>query len=336
METKEKFLFFQLWWEIPLALLSLIFYKAVKGLIPILFQKKTKTKKKIADLTKKEVYKWRFVSEELLKQPLVLSYILTTGPRWNVHAIIATTEPVPVKESLKIDISSCVASAQSWSIGIYSFPEGKPVKYIASHEPKFHKQWQEIKLEPGKYNLALRYYNWYDQVSLPAVIMDNNQIINTESVNSSQINNYFNYLPKLIGQDNIFYRFLNYYIFTILVCQKWLPKEWVRKEFLPVGDPNNEFVYGVIYKGYYLALTLNPLLLTNYDVYLTTYNRSSLPINFCQINTDKYTTSVIETDGFYLVRLRPKSDLDNNLFQLNWISTELVSEVSCNRSGGEV
>ncbi|NEQ16431.1 MAG: hypothetical protein F6K44_22610, partial [Moorea sp. SIO3E2] len=82
METKEKFLFFQLWWEIPLALLSLIFYKAVKGLIPILFQKKTKTKKKIADLTKKEVYKWRFVSEELLKQPLVLSYILTTGPRW--------------------------------------------------------------------------------------------------------------------------------------------------------------------------------------------------------------------------------------------------------------
>ncbi|NER47832.1 MAG: hypothetical protein F6J92_14285 [Symploca sp. SIO1A3] len=326
MTNREKFLALKLWWEIPLALLSLIFAKTLKGIIPILsqIQKNTKANQKISDPTKKEVYKWRFGSEEVLKQPLVLPYILTTAPRWNTHAIVASTEPVPVKESLKIDISSCVASAQSWSIGIYSFPEGKPIKYIASHEPKFQEQWQELKLEQGKYNLGLRYYNWYQEVSLPAVSVDNNQVINTESVNSSHINSYFNYLPKLTARDNIFYRFLNYYIFTILVCQKWLPKEWVRKEFLPVGDPNNEFVYGVIYKGYSLNLTLNPLLLTNYDVYLTIYNRSSLPINFCQINTEKYTTSVIETDGFYLVRLRPKSDLGKNLFQQNWISTELV------------
>ncbi|NER22536.1 MAG: hypothetical protein F6J86_05675 [Symploca sp. SIO1B1] len=331
MKNRDKFLAFKLWWELPLALLSLIFYKTIKGLLPILFlkkifQNKAKTNKKIANSTNKEVYKWRFVSEEVIRQPLVLSYILTTAPRWNVHAIIASTEPVPVKKSLKIDISSCVASALSWSIGIYSSPERKPVKYIASHEPILQESWREINLDPGKYTLGLRYYHWYDQVSLPAVSVDNNQVINTESVNSSHINNYFNYLPKLIAQDNIFYRFLNYYIFTILVCQKWLPQEWVRKEFLPVGDPNNEFVYGVIYKGYSLTLTLNPLLLTNYDVYLTIFNRSSLPINFCQINTDKYTTSVIETDGFYLVRLRHKSDLGKNLFQENLISTELVSK----------
>jgi len=326
MENREKFLALKLWWEIPLALLSLIFYKTVKGLMPILFQKNAKAKKKIADSTKKEVYQWRVVSEELLKQPLVLPYILTTGPRWNTHAIIGTTEPVPVKESLQIDISSCVASAQSWSIGIYSFPEAKPVKYIASHEPKFQEKWQKLELEPGKYTLTLRYYNWYDQVNLPAINVDSNPIINAESVNSSDINSYFNYLPKLTARDNIFYRCLNYYIFTILVYQKWLPKEWVRKQYLPVGDPNNEFVYGVIYKGYSLTLKLNPLLLTNYDVYLTTYNRSSLPITFCQINAEKYTTSVIETDGFYLVRLRPKSDLDNNSFNSDWINIELATE----------
>ncbi|NET58870.1 MAG: hypothetical protein F6K47_22785 [Symploca sp. SIO2E6] len=324
MGNRENFLAFQLWWEIPLALLSLIFYKTVKGLIGILAKKKAQDNQNISDPTKTKVYQWRLFSEELLKLPLVLPYILTTGPRWNTHAIIATTEAFPVKESLKIDVSSCVASAQSWSIGIYSFPSRKPVKYIASHEPQFQEQWQELKLEPGKYNLILRYYNWHDEVSLPAINVDSNQIINTESVNSSDINSYFNYLPKLTARDNIFYRGLNYYIFTILVCQKWLPKEWVRKQYLPVGDPNNEFVYGVIYKAYSLTLKLNPLLLTNYDVYLSTYNRSSLPITFCQIYTEKYTTSVMETDGFYLVRLRPKSDLGNNSFQHDWISTELV------------
>ena len=314
MKNREKFLAIELCWEIPLAFLSLIFFKSVRLSIRSLVNIATNS-------NKKKVYKWLVFSEELLKKPLILPSLLTTGPRWNPHAIAAGAGPFTVKESLAIEISSCVASAQSWSIGIYKFPEAKAVKYIASHGSNFQEQWHELTLEPGKYTLGLRYYNWYDEVSLPAINVDDNPIINTESVNGGNVNNYF---QNLTERDNLFYRCLNYYIFTLLICHKWLPKELVRKEYLPVGDPNNEFIYGFIYKNYSLSLTLNSLLFANYDVYLTMYNRSSLPITFCQIDVEKYTTPVIETDAFYLLRLRSKSDLGNNLFQQDWISIELL------------
>ncbi len=314
MKNREKFLAIELLWEVPLALLSLIFFKSVRLSLRTLFRI-------ITNSNKKKVYKWLVFSEELLKQPLILPSLLTTGPRWNPHAIAAGAGPFPIKESLAIEISSCVASAQSWSIGIYKFPEAKAVKYIASYSSNLQEQWHELKFEPGKYTLGLRYYNWHDKVSLPAINFDGNPMINTESVDGNNVNNYF---QNLTERDNLFYRSLNDYIFTLLLCQKWLPQELVRKEYLPVGDPNNEFLYGVVYKDYSLSLELNSLLLTNYDVYLTIYNRSSLPITFCQINSEKYITSVMEVDGFYLLRLRSKSDLDTNFFQSDWITVELL------------
>ncbi|MGD1805495.1 DUF6208 family protein [Dapis sp. BLCC M126] len=314
MKNREKFLAIKLLWDVPLGLLSLIFFKTVRLSLRTLFSIATNS-------NKQKVYKWLVFSEELLKKPLILPSLLTTGPRWNPHAIAAGAGPFAVKESLTIEISSCVASAQSWSIGIYKFPEAKAVKYIASNSSNLQEQWHELKLESGKYTLGLRYYNWYDKVSLPAINVDGNPMINTESVDSGNVNNYFQNLRE---RDNTFYRFLNYYIFTILICQKWLPKEWVRAEYLPVGDPNNEFLYGVVYKDYSLSLELNSLLLANYDVYLTIYNRSSLPISFAQVHTEKYTTPGIETDGFYLLRLRSKSDLSNNSFESDWITIELI------------
>ena len=315
MNNREKFLALELCWQIPLALLSWIFFQVIKLSIRTLVNIYNSS-------NPKKVYKWLVFSEELLKKPLILPSLLTTGPRWNPYAIAAGAGPFRVQGSLAIQISTCVASAQSWSIGIYKFPEAKAVAYIASNDPIFQEKWQELKLEPGQYTLGLRYYNWYDDVSLPATKVDGNQIINIEAVDGSNVNNYF---KNLIVRDNIFYRSLNYYIFPLLVCDKWLPQALVRKEYLPVGDPNNEFIYGVIYKAYSLHLKLNPLLIYNYDIYLTIYNCSSLPLTFCQITAEKYTTPVIETDGFYLVRLRPKSDLSNNLFQPNWLSYELLN-----------
>ncbi|NEO57614.1 MAG: hypothetical protein F6K54_33825 [Okeania sp. SIO3B5] len=324
MKNREKILAIELLWEVPLALLSFIFFKIVKLLIHIIISITANSNISITtNSNKKEFNKWQVISEEALKKPLTLPYILTHGPRWNTSAIVAvTTRPFVLKKSLAIEISSCVASAQSWSIGIYTYPEVKPVEYIASYNSNLQEQWHELKLEPGKYTLVLRYYNWYDQVNFPVINVDGNLIIESESVDGSNVNNFY---QNLITRDNIFYRFLNYYIFTLLICQKWLPKEWVRKEYLPIGDPNNEFLYGFVYKGCSLSLELNSLLLANYDVYLTTYSRSSLPITFCQINAEKYMSKVIETDGFYLLRLRYKSDLGNNLFQQDWINVELLS-----------
>jgi len=107
------------------------------------------------------------------------------------------------------------------------------------------------------------------------------------------------------------------------------------KEYLPVGDTSNEFLYGVIYKACSLNLQINSLLLNNYDVYLTIYNRSSFPVIWYQIKEEKHTTPVVEKDGFYLVRLRPKLDFPSDIFQPDLITIKLLSADPKGSSGAK-
>lgn len=311
-------LYLRLLWEIPAALLSLILFKTVRFLLRILANIN-------ASSQKKTVFSWLVYSDELLRKPLVLTSILVTGPRWNPHVIAAGFGPVNIQESLEIEIKSCLASAQSWSIGIYTFPQAKAIKYIGSDNSNLEDEWCKVKLEPGKYTFGLRYYNWSAPINLPKVNIDGINVNDTQSINIDKVNDY---LENLAKRDNLFYRCLNYYIFTLLVCQKWLPQAWIKKEYLPVGDPNNEFLYGVIYKNYSLTLKLKELLLKHYDVYLTIYNRSSLPVIWCQIEQEKYTISRSEQDGFYLVRLRSKSNLSRDTFQPDWIKCQLLPAIN--------
>ncbi|MBE9033675.1 DUF6208 family protein [aff. Roholtiella sp. LEGE 12411] len=325
MRNSKTLLDIELLYAVPLALLSLIFFKTVRLLLRTLVNIN-------ANFNKKQSFRWLVFSGEMLKKSLILTSLLVTGPRWNPHVIAAGAGPFDVKESLAIDIKSCLDSAQSWTIGIYSFPQAKAIQHIASHGSNFLEQWHQLKLDPGQYTLGIRYYNWSEKVELPAINVDEHQIINTQLINSGSVNDYFN---KLIERDNIFYRCLNDYIFILLICQKWLPKKWVLKEYLPVGDTNNEFLYGVIYKACSLNLQINSSLLNNYDVYLTIYNRSSLPVIWYQIKSEKHTTPVVEKDGFYLVRLRPKLDLASDSFQPNWITIKLLSEVLKTSNGAK-
>jgi len=316
MTKSEKIIDIRLFWEIPVAFLSFIFFKTVRLLLRSLANIN-------ASINKKTVFRWLVYSDELLRKPLILPSILVTGPRWNPHTIAAGLGPFEVKESLALEVKSCVASAESWSIGIYTFPEAKAIQHIASHHLNLEEEWTQLKLQ-GKYTLGLRYYHWSEHIDLPAIKIDKNNVTTTQSVNIYDVNNY---LVNLTKRDNIFYRCLNYYIFTLLICQKWLPQEWVRKEYLPVGDTNNEFFYGVVYKNYFLCVEIKPVLLNNYDIYLTIYNRSSLPVIWCQIQEEKYTIPVVEQDGFYLVRVRAKLDLVSDNFQSDWMSIKLLPAV---------
>jgi len=317
MINSEKIIDRRILWEIPAAFLSFIFFKTVRLLLRTLVNIN-------ASINKKTVFRWLVYSDELLRKPLILPSILVTGPRWNPHAIAAGLGPFDLKESLAIEVKSCVASAQSWSIGIYTFPEAKAIQHIASHHFNLEEEWTQLKLKPGKYTLGLRYYHWSEPIDLPAIKIDENNATKTLSINIHDVNNY---LENLTKRDNIFYRCLNYYIFTLLMCQKWLPQEWIRKEYLPVGDTNNEFFYGVVYKTYSFILELKPVLLNNYDIYLTIYNRSSLPVIWCQIEEEKYTIPRIEQDGFYLVRIRAKLDFASDNFQSDWMSVKLLPTV---------
>ncbi len=287
-------------WTIPLAFLSFLFYKITKFIIGNLFTI-------YLAIDKDKASQWRVLSQETLDSPLTLPVLMTKGPRWNTHAIIGTLGPFSVNESIAIDIESANNSARSWIAVVYSFPGYKTVTSIKSDDIETNNKWYSLKLKSGKYSLGLRYYNHLDKINLPAIKVDDRELVSTEPI-PQDINDFYH---DLIKAKNWFYSSLHYYIFTILKFRKWLPESFVRKEYLPVGAPDTFFAYNYLDKGQALEIDFTSEIIKNFDIYFTLYDRSSLPLSWCQVKSEKYTLPAISNQGYYLLRIRPNSNSSN-------------------------
>lgn len=286
-------------WEIPLAILSFFFYKAMKFFIGNLYTI-------YLAVNKEKSSQWRVLSAETLKTALSLPVLMTKGPRWNTHAIIGTLGPFAVKESIAIDLESANNSARSWIAVIYSFPGYETIASLESDKINAQDQWVSLSVKPGKYSIGLRYYERFDTINLPAIKVDKEEFVSPCPV-AADVNNFY---YDLIKKKNWFYSSLHYYIFTILRLRKYLPETFVRNEYLPVGAPDTEFFYGYLIKGRSLQLNFSPDIIENSHIYLTVYDRSSLPLFWERIESEKHLTEPIKSNGYYLIRIRPKPNVD--------------------------
>jgi hypothetical protein len=309
--------------EIPLAILSFIFYKIVKFIIGILYTI-------FLFIKKDQASQWRVLSGQTLETFLSLPVLMTKGPRWNTHAIIGTLGPFQVQETITLDLNIIKQSAQSWIVVIYSFPSYQTITNLDSNKIDSQDNWISISVKPGLYSIGLRYYHWSDSIQLPTVKVDSELLVKYLDI-SPNVNHFY---QKLIQNKNWFYLALHYYIFTILKYRKWLSESFVKQEFLPVGAPDTEFVYGYLEKGQSLKIMTDPLIINHYDIYFTTYDRSSLPLDWCQITEETYVTKPIESNGYYLFRLRqkPLNSKINNFSIQSQIDNEetLIQELRLN------
>lgn len=299
-------------WEIPLALLSFLFYKVMKFAIGNLF-----TIYLIID--QKKSSQWRVLSQKTINAPLVLPVLMTKGPRWNTHAIIGTLGPFDVKKSLAIDIETANNSARSWIAVVYSFPGYKTITSLESEKITTGDRFLEIKLAPGKYSLGVRYYNRSENINYPAIKIDDHEFVDSYNV-PNNINDYY---YDLIKAKNWFYSSLHYYIFTILKLRNHLPESFVRKEYLPVGAPATHFAYNYLESGQALQINISPEIITNFDIYFTLYDRSSLPLTWCIITAEKYLLPPQDYQGYFLLRVRPKPEHSETTIRLK---SQLVTE----------
>ncbi len=296
--------------EIPLAVLSFFCYKITKFIIGNLFTV-------YLAINKDKASQWRVLSQETIDSPLTLPVLMTKGPRWNTHAIIGTLGPFSVNESIAIDLESANNSARSWIAVVYSFPSYKTVTSIKSDDIETINKWYSLKLKPGKYSLGLRYYNRLDMINLPAIKVDDRELVSAEPT-PQDINDFY---YDLIKAKNWFYSSLHYYIFTILKFRKWLPESFVRKEYLPVGAPDTFFAYNYVDRGQSLEIDFTSEIINNFDIYFTLYDRSSLPLSWCQIKSEKYTLPAGDNQGYYLLRIRPNS----SNFKAESLQAQIVS-----------
>jgi Family of unknown function (DUF6208) len=289
-------------WEIPLAILSLIFYKVMKFILGNLYTI-------YLYFNQDKSRQWRILSTETLNSFLFLPVLMTKGPRWNTHAIIGTLGPFSVNNSLTIERTLADESAQSWIAVIYSFPNYQTIGNINSTSDLS----SSVILDMGQYTLGMRYYNYQDKVTFPVVKADGIAIVEPQE-SARDVNQVYH---SLADKQNWFYLCLHYYVFTLLKWRDFLPASLIYSEFLPVGSPDTDFFYGALSHGEVLQLEIESKVLENFEVYITVYNRASFPLFWWQQQQQIYQTEVMVTNGFYLLRVRRKSNPTSDS-GLNW------------------
>ena len=115
-------------WDVPLAGASFAFNKVTRLLL-----------RSIAGIqvfrSSARAPQWRVLSAELLNRPLALPLIMTSAPRWNTHAIVATVGSLRVHRSLAVHTSVADSSAACWSMVVSSPAQRAVSNQAESAEP---------------------------------------------------------------------------------------------------------------------------------------------------------------------------------------------------------
>jgi hypothetical protein len=284
--------------RIPTASASFIFFHAVKWLLHRLRRARERNQETLA---------WSTLSEGL-GRPLALPYIMVTGPRWNPHAFISRVGPFQVEHSLRMRTDTAHASAQMWTLVISRASDTHAFASIDSSQITQDNEWHAQTLPPGRYSGVLRYYDWATDPHLPALEIDGGRPIPERSVPPTEND----YLGLIRNKDGLFYAWLHYYVLEMLRLRQYLPASFVRREYLPVGNPETAFSYGYLPRGQCLAITSSLGIPEGHRLYLTIYNRSSFPVLWCEVPSLPYDTQPAEAAGSYLLRLhaiRPRLGL---------------------------
>jgi Family of unknown function (DUF6208) len=282
-------------WESWLATLSFLFFKGVKFML-------RHGLSCYYSLIGSQVLRWRFLSPELLKTPGALLTIMTIGPRWNTHAIVATAGPVVVEKSLAVNVAAAERSARVWTLAISTFPRYQTVTTIGSRNTPFDSTTMEVSLRPGRYWLALRYYHWGARVELPALTIDGVEVIHSTTV-PFDVNDFYS---AMIDRNNLLYRCLHYYVYVLLRYRRFFPAAFVEREFVPLGNPETRFEFGAMEAGERLSIQTDPSVLFRYDIYVTIYNRASFPVVWYQVTDGEFATAESAARCVYLVRIHSK------------------------------
>ncbi len=290
---------FGLLWTVPLSLLSFAFFRFIRSRI-----RKAAAKFVQKKMERNEQVEWIALSE-FLAQPMALPYQMVSGPRWNCHAVIGVVGPLDVKSKVSIKVDQAQKSAKQWTIVFYE-PSLATRTFISSAEVSGSESWQDISLEPGRYSLALRYYNSGDKVSFPAIKVDGENKVDERCVDQ-EYENYQSFLKKIQNSNKFFYRALHYYVYNLVYWEKWLSKSFVKNEFLPVGNPETIFHYGALQRGQKIQVHFDSKLLEEAHIYIAYDNLASFPVFWEEITSSGYESVAVPCKGYYLIRMHYKS-----------------------------
>jgi hypothetical protein len=240
--------------------------------------------------------KWRTMSD-YLEKPGFLLVLPVVAPRWNCHALLATLSPIPVRETLSVNLANLADGSVSWSLVVYD-EHFRTREWVGSTTTKDAVvTWT---LPPGRYSLSLRYYTNTDDLRVPAVTVDSRISVSSDIVASEAIR-YRHHLESLRNRSGLYYRLLHYYIFFYLK-HRTKSANWLRRQFLPAGNPDTQWHFGHLAAGEQLGVRFDTTHGYLYNTYIAFYNSASFPVAWCEIRAFEWRSVALAEDVSYAIR----------------------------------
>jgi hypothetical protein len=249
---------------------------------------------------------WRILDGAVVREPFHLLALMTTAPRWNTHALIALAGPLQVERGLRIHAATAARSAPAWTVVVHAEPDLRIVAStgsVSTSDTSSGAPWQAVELAPGRYRLVLRYYRWSGPAELPAIEVDGVPTVDSQEVPAGA-NDFYHDLAK---RRSLLYTGMHSYIRTLLRYRRWLPRSFVEREYLPAGNPQTTFSYGLLEAGTRLTIRMHNGLRDTHDAYFTGYNRASLPVLWYPLTEREHVIAHVPVNGSYLIRVHPRT-----------------------------
>jgi hypothetical protein len=298
----------------PLAWASFVFHGLMRALLMVtwvlgILLRKLKSRRRpggTAPADARVQPAWRLFSAQC-EDPSLLPTLSILGPRWNCHAMIASLGPVEVYERVTCRVGELQEKSESWTIVAYDKRMATAAfsgSWTAGDAVAEHGE-ATFELAPGRYMLSLRCYAEEDRLVLPDVVIDG-RAMHCGRVVEGEMSRYARALERIRGYNGFFYRALHYYVFHQLAYAPDAKPEWLRRHFLPVGNPETEWHYGHLQPGERLRLELGQHDAERVITFVCFYNWASFPVFWLRVRDQEWVSPRFESKLGYAIRRVPK------------------------------
>ena len=248
--------------------------------------------------------RWRKYSDTL-RLPMMLPFTMLTGPRWNCHVLAGGAGPFfRVRSLVEIRTATAFESAMHWTFVVHDLRQNT-VAYLSSRLVPKDREWSALDLSPGTYFIICRYYRHNEEGRMPEIRIDNERTVAPLGI-AGERESYRRFLESIRDRRGFPYFFLHYHMFHLIRWRKVAGESFVRKEFLPRGNPETNFHFDILRKGERLKVLCRPELFEKANVYVTYLNRCSFPVFWEDITEPEHRTPAVPCDGYYMIRVHSR------------------------------
>lgn len=232
---------------------------------------------------------------------------LCYGPRWNTHTNVHTWylgKLVPGE--LTIEIENVSQPGFSWQVVCYGNQ-----KTLASQAaaPGGACEWLTMRVDGAQsthvlLNVRLYIFDTCKEALLPRIKLNGHLLLDSSAGAAAFTRDKLAFNQELRARQQLHHLAMQFHVWTMLRAQRCLPAAMVREVYLPVGNPETQWLYGVVLEGYALELWVDASLLPDHLVFVTVYSRASIPTQASiSVEATELTLQRALEDGFWAVRI---------------------------------